>query len=62
MPVSVRKSRRKSGGWDIVNTRTGRIEGHSSSKRKAEISAGYRNRAHKRKKRRKRRPRRRRTR
>lgn len=46
MPVSVRK---RDHGWVIVETATGKVKGHSASKRKAEISASYRNRAHKRK-------------
>lgn len=41
MPVTVRKARK---GWNIVE-KTGRVRGHSSSKRNAEISASIRNRA-----------------
>lgn len=37
MPHTARKSRR--GGYDIVNKRTGRKVGHSSTKAKAKSSA-----------------------
>jgi len=47
MPVTVRKN--KSGGWDIVERATGKIKGHSTTKRKAEISASIRNREYHRK-------------
>lgn len=46
MPYSVRKSKRKGKPYAIVNTATGRVAGHSSSKRKAHVSAGIRNRSH----------------
>lgn len=45
MPVTVRKSRRQSGGFDIVEISTRRVIGHSRSRRKARISAAIRNRA-----------------
>lgn len=45
MPVSVRKSRRNAGGWDIIETASGRKVGWSRSKRRARIAAGHRNRA-----------------
>lgn len=47
MPVKVVKS--KKGGWDIVEVRTGKKKAHSKTKKKAIISAAYRNKAYKRK-------------
>jgi len=47
MPVTVRKRKGKK-PWKIVNKRTGRVEGSSTSKRKASIAAGMKNRAHRR--------------
>lgn len=47
MPHTVRKSRKKGKRWAIVNKATGRIVGHSTSKRKAHVSASMRDRAHK---------------
>lgn len=47
MPVSVRKSRK--GGYDIVETATGKVKGHSETRAKAEYSAHIRNAASKRK-------------
>ena len=44
MPYTVRKSRRKSGGYDIVHAKTGKMVGHSKTKRKAKASARIRNR------------------
>jgi hypothetical protein len=44
MPYGVRK---RGGRWAIVNKRTGKTVGSSSSKRKAAISASIRNRSHK---------------
>jgi hypothetical protein len=44
MPYTVRKQGSK---YAIVNKNTGKVAGRSSSKRKARISASYRNRAHK---------------
>ncbi len=46
MPVKVVK---KDGKWAIVETATGHVKGFSDSKRKAHISASYRNAAWKRK-------------
>lgn len=43
MPVTVRKSRRKGGGFSIVEKGSGKVKGHSSSKQKAEGSARARN-------------------
>jgi hypothetical protein len=43
MPYSVRKSGKR---YAIVNTQTGKVAGYSRSKRKANISASIRNRAH----------------
>jgi hypothetical protein len=47
MPVIVRKNPK--GGWDIVEKATGKVKGHSDTKKKANISASYRNRAYKKK-------------
>jgi len=44
MPYTVRKSGSR---YAIVNRNTGKVAGYSSSKRKAAISASYRNRGHK---------------
>ena len=44
MPYSVRK--RAKGRWAIVNTQTGKVAGHSTSKAKAKRSASIRNRSH----------------
>lgn len=38
MPYSVRKSRTKAGGYDIVKKDTGKKVGHSDTKEKAEAS------------------------
>jgi hypothetical protein len=46
MPYGVRKVGKRR--WAIVNKRTGKRAGTSTSKRKAAISASFRNRAHKR--------------
>lgn len=43
MPASVRKSSRKSGGFDIVDKSTGKIKGHSATKKNAQKSANARN-------------------
>jgi hypothetical protein len=43
MPYSVRKSRTKAGGYDIVKKDTGEKVGHSDSKEKAEASIRARN-------------------
>jgi len=43
MPVTVRK---KGAQFQIVEKATGRVVGHSDSRRQAEISASIRNRAH----------------
>ena len=43
MPYTVQKRGRR---WAIVNKATGRIAGYSRTKRRASISAGIRNRAH----------------
>jgi len=48
MPVHVEKA--KDHGWVIIETATGKVKGHSSPKKKAEISASYRNAAWKKKK------------
>lgn len=48
MPVTVRKS--KKGGYDIVEKATGKKKGHSTTRKKAEISASIRNKAIKTKK------------
>ena len=42
MPVSVKKDS-KGSGWLIVETATGKVKGHSSSKSKAQASANARN-------------------
>jgi hypothetical protein len=42
MPHAVRKTGSKSKPWAIVNRQTGKIVGHSRSKRKAQISASIR--------------------
>ncbi len=47
MPVTVRKA--KKGGYDIVEKATGKKKGHSTTKRKAAISASMRNQAIKKK-------------
>jgi hypothetical protein len=47
MPYAPRKSRTKAGGYDIVNTQTGKKVGRSDSKAKAQKSADIRNRGHK---------------
>ena len=47
MPVMVKKCGDK---WCIVEKATGKVVGHSDTKLKAHISAGYRNRAWKKKK------------
>jgi len=49
MPVHVRKSRKS--GWDIVE-RSGKVVGHSRTKKNADASARIRNEAHRRKRRR----------
>lgn len=51
MPVGVRKARNPKPGclWEIYSIATGRREGCSATKRKAQISAGIKNRAHARK-------------
>lgn len=50
MPHTVRKRGKGKKPFKIVNKRTGKTVGSSSSKRKAAISASKRDRAHKRKK------------
>ena len=45
MPYTVRRGKGRK-PWKIVNARSGRQVGASTSKRKAQISASYRNRAH----------------
>lgn len=49
MPVTVRKGTGKR-PWKIVERSSGRVVGSSTTKKRAEISAGYRNAAHRRKK------------
>ena len=39
MPHTVRKSRMRKGGYDIVDKSTGRKKGHSATKAKAQASA-----------------------
>lgn len=46
MPYSARKRGAKSKPWAIVNTKTGKVVGRSTSKTKAQRSASIRNRAH----------------
>lgn len=48
MPTKVRKGKGKK-PYKIVEKATGKVVGSSTSKKKASISAGYRNAAHKRK-------------
>jgi hypothetical protein len=45
MPVKVRKSSKS--GYDIVEVATGKVKGHSATKKKANISASIRNRHYK---------------
>jgi hypothetical protein len=45
VPHSVRKTGK---GWAIFNRTTGKVVGHSRTKRKARISASIRDRAHRR--------------
>lgn len=49
MPVHVRERTKSEGGkrWKIVEDSTGRVVGQSDDKQRAEISASYRNKAHK---------------
>lgn len=51
MPVHVRARRKGEGGkaWKVVNSDTGKVEAEADTKRDAEINAGYKNRAYKRK-------------
>jgi hypothetical protein len=48
MPVRVREKRHGESGkrWKIINSMTGRIEGESDTKEKADASARARNAAH----------------
>lgn len=47
MPFTARKTNAKKGKpWSIVNKKTGRTVGHSTSKSKAMKSASIRNRGH----------------
>lgn len=43
MPATVRKSRRKGGGFDIVDKTSGKVKGHSATKKSAQKSANARN-------------------
>lgn len=49
MPVHVRARQKGEGGkpWKIVEDATGKVVGQSDTKKDAEISASYRNKAHK---------------
>jgi hypothetical protein len=49
MPSTVRKRRKGEGGkaYKIVDKNTGKVIGQSDSKRKAAISAGFRDKGHK---------------
>lgn len=51
MPVHVRSKKQGEKGkpWKIVEDVTGKVVGESDDKQKAEISASYRNAAHKKK-------------
>jgi len=46
MPTGIRKSRKKGKRWEMYDKRTGRVVGHSNSKKKAGIFAGKRDKGH----------------
>lgn len=51
MPTGVRKSRKKGKKYAIYDKRTGKVKGHSTSKRKAHIAASKRDQGHRKKRR-----------